>query len=314
MEWMLALLFLADNPGPFGESIGTAADRLRSELPTSLASDRAILSEPPKGFRPGAPFILLGQAADEAEWSIRTDAVVRGVQGSTLVRENAIQGTRINLRRDLGLELQEGGRVSGVYETRKLVWLLDVEYLEGSGRQPDHRSFFFNGYQFAAGDPIHTLTHFLTVRLQVEWKGVYRSPDGAWFGPVVGLEFPYYYMNVTSKANPHNSEDWTHNYPYPVIGWGGRLPVAEGLSLEGRTTVGYFPNLPSAFTEGGRLYVSSRPGVWVDLPLVWKVSRTLRLSLGFQYQYWNGGDHSIEDGNKLRFSGPGATLGAEFAW
>jgi hypothetical protein len=42
------------------------------------------------------------------------------------------------------------------------------------------------------------------------------------------------------------------------------------------------------------------------------VSDSVHLTLGFVYQYWYGGDHSVEDGNKLRFSAPGLSVGVGF--
>jgi hypothetical protein len=265
--------------------------------------------------------VLSLQGADDArpepeprEYSLRLSAVWRSLQGRMQVREHEFEGTPLRLGSDLGYGSQFGGRMDFTYDSPTLEGLAEVEYVDGSARQTASRDFFYNGAFYSAGDDIRTLTHFLTVRLHAAWK---LDPDPArnwWTGPILGIEYPYYYLNVTSPAIPHNSEDWTHFYPYPVVGWAGRATLAEGLRVEGRTTVGYFPNLPSAYIEGGRLYVSVRPSVWADLGLSWQLSRSIRLSGGFEYQYWYGGDHSVEDGNKLKFSSPGARLGVEFAW
>jgi len=246
------------------------------------------------------------------EWSVRLTAVGRSLQGQVQVREHEVQGTPLSLSWDLGYGFQLGGRAGLTYARADVETLFEVEYLDGSASRSASRDFSFNGAFYSAGEDTRTLTHFLTVRLHLAWKSFSEPGSGWWTGPLLGIEYPYYYMNLTLPSVPHNSEDWTHYYPYPVIGWADRVRLAEGLSWGGRATVGYFPDLPSAFTEGGRPYVSVRPSVWVDLPLTWDVSHSIRLSAGFEYQYWHGGDHSVEDGNVLRFSSAGGTLALEF--
>jgi hypothetical protein len=228
------------------------------------------------------------------------------------VRENQFEATHLNLQKELGMDYEYGGRVEVMYEEESLEAWFGVEYLVGSNRNPTHAAFSFNGYTFAANDPLDTLNYFLTVRMHVGFKGLLGVHEWGWTGPLVGIEWPYYFINVTSKANPHDSEDWVHYYPYPVVGWFGLVRLLEPLSLEGRFTIGYLPNVPSAYIEGGRLSVSVRPSVWIDLPLVYRLSDAVHLTLGFVYQYWYGGDHSVEDGNKLRFSAPGLSMGVGF--
>jgi len=246
--------------------------------------------------------------------AVRTTFVGRQFGGHVNVREHAIDGTTLGLGRDLGYGYQVGGRVGFTYAGSGVEATAEVEYVDGSARQTPTRTFFFNGSTYAAGESTRTLTHFLTVRLHLAFREAFGKASWGWTGLVVGLEYPYYNMNLTSTQHPHSNEDWTHYYPYPVIGWAGRVSLGGGLSLGGRATVGYLPNLPSAYIEGGRLYVSVRPSVFVDLPLVWEASPHVRLSLGFTYQDWHGGDHSVEDGNVLRFSAPGLTASFEYAW
>jgi hypothetical protein len=248
------------------------------------------------------------------ERSARLSVAARRFGGQVQVREHAFPATPLSLGADLGYGYQVGGRLNFTYAGGELQSSIDVEYLDGTARESARRDFFFNGAPYQTGEPLKTLTHFLTVRIQVAWKAVGDRVGGDWTGPVIGLEYPYYYMNLTSPSIPGNSEDWTHYYPYPVIGWAGRVELAEGLSWGGRATLGYLPNVASAYLEGGRLYVSVRPSVWVELPLTWTLSPSFRLSASFEYQLWHGADHSVEDGNVLRFSSPGVSLGATLAW
>jgi len=248
------------------------------------------------------------------ECSVRLSAVGRNLEGRVQVREHDVEGTPLRLGGDLGYGYQWGGRGAFVYDAPGLEWHAEVDYRDGAARHTATRDFAYNGAFYTSGMDLRTLTHFLTVRIHAAMK-TFAEPGGdAWTGPVLGIEYPYYYMNLTTPSIPGNSEDWTHYYPYPVVGWAGRLPLTGGLRLEGRATVGYLPDVPSIFMEGGRLYVSVRPSVWADLTLRWELSRSLRVGAGFEYQYWNGGDHSVEDGNRLKFSAPGGTLSVELAW
>jgi hypothetical protein len=248
------------------------------------------------------------------ERSARLSAIGRALGGRVQVREHEFPATPLELGADLGFGYQVGGRANFTYAAAGLRSSIDVEYLDGTARENARRDFFFNGAPYRAGEPLRTLTHFLTVRIQFAWEAIADRGSGSWTGPVIGIEYPYYYMNLTSPSNPNNSEDWTHYYPYPVVGWAGRFALVEGLSWGGRATVGYLPNLPAPFIEGGRLYISVRPSVWVELPLTWQASRSLRLSAGFEYQLWHGTDHSVEDGNVLRISSPGVSLSVELVW
>jgi hypothetical protein len=275
---------------------------LAAALSDDEALPRALDLDPPSDERPSR------------ERAVRLSAVGRRFEGRVQVREHEVEGTPLRLGGDLGYGSQWGGRAAFAYDSPTVEAHADVDYMDGSARRRATRDFFFNGAAYAAGEDLKTLTHFLTVRIDLAWKSFADPGRGAWTGPILGIEYPYYYMNLITPSIPGNSEDWTHYYPYPVVGWAGRVPVTEGLRLEGRATVGYVPDLPSAFIEGGRLYVSVRPSVWVDLALVWELSRAVRLGAGFEYGYWNGADHSVEDGNRLKFSSPGAALAIEFAW
>jgi hypothetical protein len=278
-----------------------------------LASALSLFAAGPSDDE-GIPTSLSIEEPSSRERAASASMVWRSLGGRVQVRENAVQGTTLHLGSDLGYGSQLGGRADFRYGSPTQESLFEVEYLDGAASHTASRDFAYNGAFYTAGENLRTLTHSLTVRIHQAWK-TFGDPEHRWWtGPLLGIEYPYYLVNLTTPAIPHNTEDWIHYYPYPVVGWAGRATVAEGLRVEGRTTIGYFPNLPSAYIEGGRLYVSVRPSVWVDLGLAWTVSPVVRLRAGFEYQYWYGGDHSNEDGNKLRFSSPGARLGIEFAW
>jgi len=66
--------------------------------------------------------------------------------------------------------------------------------------------------------------------------------------------------------------------------------------------------------QGGRLYVSARPSICLEVPLTWRLGPSFDVSGTVTYQYWSGRDHSVEDGNTLTISSPGILLGLAYHW
>src|SRR5437016_788004 len=185
MSLILVVLFIAaDSSSLDVPARPEGRDEFGSTLPASLGSAWPAPDSSPEASRilrmdfSGSSLSSDGTRQERGDrWSIEAGVVVRALRGSTVVRENDIQGTRISLHRDLGMEIQEGGQVRFTYDGPRFLAMLNIEYLEGSGRNPEHRDFFFNGYQFASADPIHLLTHFLTVRLLFESKAFADAGD-----------------------------------------------------------------------------------------------------------------------------------------
>jgi hypothetical protein len=298
-------------PGSGASLSGTIPDLFFTTLGDPLPEPEG----PEPGIRPTGHLGGLQVPDPEASrWSALASGLAREVNGHLRVREFTVSGSTLNFRKDLGLDIAEGGQAALNYRGSGLEGMFEVEYLTASGRHTLDRDVFYNGTRYAANLPIHTGWGFTTVRALLAFKELLGGSPSWEVDPVAGVEYPYYLTNVTSSVTPHNSEDWTHNYPYPVAGFMGRFTPTQELTVGVRLTVGYVPDVPSAFTEGGRLHVSIRPSVSLDLPLEWRVSEHLILCLDLQYRYWNGGDHSVEDGNVLRFSTPGASVGIGYRW
>jgi hypothetical protein len=239
---------------------------------------------------------------------------VRWISGHTSVRENEVQGSHLGFHGDLGLTYASGFELAFLANQPTWQFTMEVEYLIGFGSQTVDETFFYNGHTYVGPSHVRDHLQMLTVRPQFALKLFTFPEKRAWVGPVIGLEYPYYLLSVKSNTQPNSLEDWTHFLPYPVLGAAGRIVLTDGLTGELRVTGGYVPNLPVPYVEGGRLYVSARPTIFVEAPLGWRVSPSLELSAIFSFQYWSGVDHSMEDGNILTFSAAGVLVGLAYHW
>ncbi|HUR38291.1 MAG TPA: hypothetical protein VM222_02305, partial [Planctomycetota bacterium] len=197
-------------------------------------------------------------AAPDVHWSLRVAPVYRQLIGSTKVRENAVTGTRLSLRDEVGLDQAVGGNLLVDVDTPSLYAFLELDEAFGFGGKPSIQDFAWNGTVYAAPSQVRAHASFLTLRTQIAFKVVSDPATRTWAGLLIGLEWPYYSVSIGTNRQPGSIEEWEHYLPYQVYGAAGGVGLGEAWTLQGRVSVGYLPNVPTPFREGGRLYVSAR--------------------------------------------------------
>lgn len=260
--------------------------------------------------------VLGGDPVDDnpLEYSFRLAPAYRRLGGSVQVRENLVSGDRLQLGSEVGLDQAVGANVQFEIDTKQICFVTEVEELFGFGGRSSTADFAWNGTVYHAPSQVRAHASFLTMRNDVSFKLAGDPSTGAWVGPLVGLEWPYYTMSIGTNRQHGSIEEWTHYLPFPIVGASGNLPLGDAWSLQPRFCAGYLPNIASPFTEGGRLYVSVRPTATLEVPLVWRVSSSVDLVLTATRQYWHGGDHSDEDDNRLWMWSAGVMVGVGFRW
>jgi hypothetical protein len=247
-------------------------------------------------------------------YTFRLSPAVRWITGHTTVREHEVEGTRLDLNGDLGLRAAAGANAQFEMEAPGIQVFAEVEELFGWGGQSADQPFAWNGTTYTAPSQVRVHASFLTVRGELAFK-LLSSDDGrSWLAPIFGFEWPYYTISVGTNLQHGSLEDWVHYLPYTIVGVAGRVALSDDVDLQARLVGGYLPNLPTIYTEGGRLYVSVRPSLSLEVPLLWRVGRSWELSFTATYQYWAGWDHSTEDGNQLTFSSLGVMIGVGYRW
>ena len=196
-----------------------------------------------------------------------------------------------------------GPRLCLSYGTPALEWTIETEYLQGSGRHLPARDFTYDGNIYAAGVATRFGTDLLTTRALVALKcpvGLRRRLGRAGRGP--GVPVPPGEPHFGARVRSATTEIWTNYLPYPAAGVGGGLRLGGDVRLEPRVTAGYLPDLPTPFSDGGRLYASVRPSVYLTVPLEWDVSTRLSLGASLEYRLWKGVGHSPRDTNVYSLS------------
>jgi len=269
----------------------------------------------------GMLLVLLGQvdltdpSKPETEFSIRVSPLYRWISGTGQAREDPVPGTRLGLNEDLGVEQQAGVNVQVELDTRSVHALMEIEEAYGFGGTSTGDPFAWTGTVYDAPSQVRSHSSFLTLWTLVAFKLIPMDMLRSWIGPVVGLEYPNYTVSTGTNRQHGTTEEWSHYLPYPVVGAAGYLEIDKEFSLRPWVTVGYLPNVPTPFTEGGgRIEVSVRPSVNVEIPLVWRAGSSVDLTLSATFQYWSGWDHSDEEENRLTFWSTGLMAGASVRW
>lgn len=245
----------------------------------------------------------------------------RGTPGGYVqVRENAIQGTPLGLRSDLGiahadtLDLTAARRLGA---NGALHLALAATDLPGSGelRQPA----YFNGTKLAPG-PISSETGYTDFwGLQAGyWRRVATFGGGSlWLGAgltFVSLNFRIGARVAADSVGHETKEDFnTQELPVPLFGIHLRYPIGHGLSLFAGFSGGHLPWTNSLRREGGMVQVTqtdqdARLGLRYRFGPGWTVA-------GYLYdRIYEQNERSGEDGNFVRIDqhGIGVRVGRGF--
>ncbi|HEV3028455.1 MAG TPA: hypothetical protein VG457_12835, partial [Planctomycetota bacterium] len=141
----------------------------------------------------------LRAAAADPVWSVRIAPVLRWISGHVTVRENAVQGTRLDLDRDLGLRTEAGFNLEAAVEGASLRFQMELEELNGWGGHAAPQTFNWNGTTFVVPSRIRDHSTALWLLPMLTAKLLVSSDHETWWGPAIGLEYPYVTVNVTTN-------------------------------------------------------------------------------------------------------------------
>lgn len=254
-------------------------------------------------------------ASAHAAWKVGLGAEAGTPGGHVQVRENAIAGTPLHLRRDLGISRAYTLRLSAVHpfgRSSALHLWLSTTRLTGSSSLL--KTAYFNGVTLAPG-PISSDTNFEDYwRLQAGyWRRLAAFPGGGglWLSgglTFVSLNFKINARIASGSAGHETKEDFnTQELPVPVFGIHIRYPLAFGLALFGGVSGGHLPWTNSLRREGGMVQVTqTNEDAVFGLGYRFSGGFGARLYL-FDRRYWQD-ERSAEDGNYVRINQHGAGL------
>lgn len=258
-----------------------------------------------------------GQRADAvARWEVSLGGSLSAPAGWVQVRENQIEGTRLNLRHDLGVvrahavALGLGYHVSDATAVR-----LSLESNALDGRVLLPGDVIFNGTTLAAGTTLETRTHFpyfvrATVSADRRLLGIGRA---GYLSGMAGLTFVMLTFQLHGTIAPasvghETKEDFvTQELPVPALGLTLDYPFARHLYVRSSLDGGYLPWVNSLRHEGGEVRLTQRH-VDFGVGLGYAVTPTLLAEGGYRYSDFVQRESSREDGNDIRLTEHGARL------
>jgi len=258
---------------------------------------------------------LVPRSARASAWSFGVFGERGATSGVVRVREDAIVGTRFDLRHDLGIDR---ATTLGVRAVRRLgeegaIHLRFVATtLGGSATLP--RTSDFNGTTLEPG-PVSSGTSYLDDwRLQATyWRRVSRFAKGGslWVSgglTFVSLNFKLNARVAAGSARHETKEDFnTQELPVPIIGVHLDYPLINRLDLLAGLEGGHLPWVSSFRYEGG-LVKLTQSHLDLRLGLRYKISRAWSARLYWYHYAYQQHERSDEDGNYVRVSQQGLGL------
>lgn len=257
---------------------------------------------------------ILGVTAGSAHakshiWQVGLAAADGTPSGVVQVRENRIEGTRLDLRNTLGVSHVTSLRLSAIHRLgsrSELHLWLSITQLDGSGVLTD--TAYFNGATLSPG-PVSSNTHYLDDwRLTADyWRRVlrFRSGGGLWLSgglTYVGLNFKIGARVTVGSTGHETKEDFiTQELPVPIVGIHLRYPICAGLSLFGGIQGGHLPWTNSLRREGGMVQVT-QTNEDADVGVSYQFSETWSAQLYVFDRRYMQNERSSEDGNFIRLN------------
>ena len=284
----------------------------------------AALQRSKKGLegRIGMALLLLAScriASAQDGWELAMRGEFGIPNGYVQVRENEIQGTRLDLRHDLGIGTSETfglevvRRFSDGSDLRLSVGAL---LLYGSTTLPG--DVFFNGATLQSGTRLETRPFFLRVNALYERPLAHLAGGGSL---AAGVGLSYVLLNfrlqgtlAATTRDSETSEDFlTQELPVPLLTLRFELPIARTFSLTSVVTGGWLPSVNSLRSEGGIVRISQGHAD-VSIGMCRRLGAKVRLDATIHGSYFTQHEVSREDDNdiRLRSVGVGLALGTCF--
>jgi len=245
------------------------------------------------------------RAADLAAlWTVSLDGSFGAPSGHVQVRENAIEGTRLDLRRDLGVTTSESlalgvARRAGAGEVS-----LRFEALFLYGSATLGQDVFFNGATLQGGTELETRPEFFRASAFYE-RPLARLPGGASLRGRAGMTFVFLNfkfhgtLSPTTKATETEEGFLRQELPVPMLGLAVEAPLAGPLSFTASLDGGWLPLVNSLRTEGGVVKLKqSHADLFVGVRGA--LSRSLAYTAGYRFSYFAQREISREDDNAVR--------------
>jgi hypothetical protein len=254
-------------------------------------------------------------AMADSPWNIGVHFDRSAVEGWVQVRENAQEGTRLHLEKDLGIHSSTTIDLDLAYrfsEKRRLTFTVGTTLLRGDKTQSG--LVFFDESSYPAGSRLRSDPLFYHLRLtyrQTIWK-----PRRGGLHLLAGLEYDYLNFTVqgvnTSGELDRQGEDfWKQEFPIPFVGIEARYKAAERWWFGMSSTYGGWNNVNTLRKEGGTVRLTQKD-FDTRLLIGYQASPRLSFNAGYRFYSFDQEEQSNEDGNRIHIRTHGPLLEAAY--
>jgi hypothetical protein len=259
----------------------------------------------------------MAQGVGYSRWRIGIGAAFGAPTGWIQVRERAIEGTRLDFRRDLGVRRDHSFQLRMEYRPRPddgFGITISSWALRGVTILP--AEVIFNGTTLASGSTLETHTDFPDfIRVDIEgWRRIARPGGRGSLAGSLGLTAVLltYRMRGTEAPNSvgqETKEDFvTQELPVPIVGLRLRYPVGSRLALSAALSGGYLPWVNSLRREGGEVRMTQGHAD-LDVGTESEVGHATHLVAALRFSDFTQREKSREDGNDIHLRSTLLVLG-----
>lgn len=259
-------------------------------------------------------------APDVQRWSVTLESFIGSpTAGVTRVRENALTGDRLGLRRDLGIDSVEAIGVTAVVPLgarTALVGSVTRLFLWGAADLPQDRTH--NSTTYAANSRLDSRPDFTAMELRwrqrlVNWGAAVRGTLYGELGARVDYLDWHFQGTLAPGSIGHETGEGFYKQatPVPVVGLVLQQSLNAWAWTETTVRLGGARHWYSGRREGGAVYFSEtlfdvRASVGYDIGPHWRVA------LHARFFHLTLRERSREDGNVLRLPVLGAGLSVQY--
>lgn len=257
----------------------------------------------------------VAKAADG--WQLAAGGEVGDVGGWVQVRENAIEGTRLHLHDDLGVQHMQTLTLRAwrpLSDVSELHLGFATHRLDGSTTLA--APVYFNGTTVAPGR-LATVTHFQDFLAldAAYWRRLVDFGDGGRLWGSLGATFVLLNFRLDgtiaadSVGHELKEDFYVQELPVPVLGLHLRYPLTDALDLTADVSAGRLPWVNSLRTEGGEVRLAQTDEEEA-LGLAYRLAERWRVDAHVFHRYLAQDERSREDGNVIRLRSTGVGLQA----
>ncbi len=261
----------------------------------------------------------LGAAAQSAplptRWEITLGGQVGAPSGDVKVGENDIPGTRLRLRKDLGVDVSEAAELRVAYHLTArdaLAGSFLAFFLRGTGSFD--QDVTFNGGTLVAGRN-ETNADFTRFTLAYERLLLPLGARGSLIGSA-GLTYVHLNLRITGTGLGGTTEEGKEDFfrqelPVPLAGLRADYPLTDRLAVRASLVGGYLPWVNSLRSEGGTVRLT-QSHTDAALGLTYALTSAWQLEGGYRFTYFFQHERSHEDDNAFQLIDNAIHLGVTY--